>query len=355
MNCLSMLLCQTLRMTIGACLAVVCVATQAQATPSPVGEWIDTLSESTQADSSDVWTVQHAAETAVAHRIRDLIASRPGDPELTQADRNGRTPLIRAALWGYAEVVEALLSDTRVKDTIDARSPDGLSAWMASQYARPLTLAACHPQILIREAVGVWGPHLRRMAYFSRESPNAFDRIRYALARAGAKPDIDAAKRFWLSSCPGHDPALEPALTASEDIMATLIADSRPRLEALFAEIRQPPKLVKRQPPQPVLRRGSSERPGASASRNPRLVCSKMPLPDRESIGGSRAHTTLFRVIAEVQDGVPAAAAIENLSPDPTNSADEIMRLRAAVYAALGEYRCPGDHVFEQEFQFVFN
>lgn len=194
------------RLAVASGLAGACLLTQAQVDAAPVGSWVDNLSAATQPGPTDDWGPQHAAEADVARKISELVATRPGAPELTARNLQGRTPLLRAALWGYASVVDALLADASVRAAIDTADFGGLTAWMAGQYAQPLTLASCHPQVLITEAVGLWGPNLRRIAYFSTQSPTPFDRIRTALARAGAKPDIEAAKRIWLNACPGHAP-----------------------------------------------------------------------------------------------------------------------------------------------------
>ncbi len=336
------------RLAVASGLAGSCLLTQAQVDAAPVGSWVDNLSAATQPGPTDDWGPQHAAEADVARKISELVATRPGAPELTARNPQGRTPLLRAALWGYASVVDALLADASVRAAIDTADFGGLTAWMAGQYAQPLTLASCHPQILITEAVGLWGPNLRRIAYFSTQSPTPFERIRTALARAGAKPDIEGAKRIWLNACPGHAPALEPAMAASEDIMATLLADTNPRLQTFFTELRGTPSRSKKLPPQPVLAIG----PKQDSPVPDDFRCAAMPKPENESMMDDISSRIVLRVEAEVQDGVPVAARITYLDNDVTMPASQAMRIRASVYTALGGYRCLGDHIFRQEFEF---
>lgn len=77
-----------------------------------------------------------------------------------------------------------------------------------------------------------------------------------------------------------------------------------------------------------------------------------MPKPDSELTIGESSSRIVLSVDAEVQDGVPVAARITYLDNDVTMPASQAMRIRASVYTALGGYRCPGDHIFRQEFEF---
>ncbi|WP_422014118.1 hypothetical protein [Roseateles sp.] len=345
---------------LAAALAFGSAASHAQTQAASVAQLIDSLGAATQAGATDDWTAQRQAEADVARKIRELIVATPHAQELTAADPQGQTPLIRAALRGYAQVVDALLLDASVKGAIDAKAHDGLSAWMAAQFARPLTLAACHPQVLIREAVGLWGANLRRISYFAQQSPLPFDRIRTALASAGAKPDLDEAKRYWLEQCPGRDPALTAKIAASEDLLDTLMADSNPRLQAFLKEIQdlpkpRPPRQLPDQPQFPERKpTPPREQPPAAASRES-MTCAQMPRPDVGAIGALEwSGNVLFKVVAEVQDSVPVAAAITVLSSRPAVPPEVAMFFRAAVYRTLGTYRCAGDHLFHQEFQFDY-
>lgn len=326
----------------------------AQAQEPTVSALIDGLGAATQPIKDDDWTAQRQAEAEVAGKISALIAATPGAPELTAPDARGRTPLIRATLWGYARVVEALLTDASVQASINVKDKDGLSAWMAAQYARPLTLAACHPQALAAEALPLLRPHLRRMNYFTTQSPTAFDRIRALLAAAGAAPELDAAKAYWLAQCPGHDPALAPAITASEDLMATLWKNSLPRVNAFMAELQGINKWsVSRSPlSQPVFPEGEKPVPGGPKSKHPGAPnCTQMPRPPFDGLWRYSGEV-LFKVEAELQDGMVVAASIETLSSQPSFKPEALRTFRFNLYGALGGYRCPGDHLFKQEFMF---
>jgi len=333
-------------------LALASLSTHAQ--ELTVATLIDGLGAATQPAKDDDWSAQRQAEADMAGRISALIAATPGAPELTQRDARGRTPLIRATLWGYARVVQALLADASVQATVNVRDKDGLSAWMAAQYARPLTLAACHPQALAAEALPLVGPHLRRMSYFTTQTPIAFDHIRALLAAAGAAPDLDAAKAYWLAQCPGHDPALTPKIAASEDLMATLWNDSHPRINAFMADLQGMNKLPVPyvMSPQPVFPEGEKPAPSAPEEKKQGPVaCTHMPRPELPGLLLSNGKI-LFKVEAEVQDGVPVAVNVEILAGKRFFKPDALQRFRLSMFNALAGYRCPGDHLFKQEFMY---
>ncbi len=328
-----------------------------------VQEQVRSLGALTQATADGQWDSQRNAEKKAADAISALIAKAPGQPALTARDELWRTPLINAALWGYADVVAALLADDSVRAAINETDGQGLSAWMAAQMAQPLTLASCHPQMLVREAVGLWGPNLQRMAYFSPPSGLAFARIREMLGAVGAKPDLDAAKAQWNQRCPGQAEATAAAVAASEDLLQTLLQDSGAQITSFLNAQKETPKTVvpKVAPPQATLARLKVRGPESLVQATiepgrPAMVCSAMPKPDTAVLEGlesiSGRGTFLYETTTEVRDGRPVAVRLELKERSERMTPASQMRLRAAVYQALGGYRCPGDHIFVQEFQF---
>ncbi|PZP36766.1 MAG: hypothetical protein DI603_02075 [Roseateles depolymerans] len=329
-----------------------------------VQDQVRSLGAATQANADGNWDSQRNAEKKVAATISALIAKAPGQPALTARDDLWRTPLINAALWGYADVVAALLADDSVRASINEVDGQGLSAWMAAQMAQPLTLASCHPQMLVREAVGLWGPNLQRMAYFSPSSGLAFARIRAMLGAAGAKPDLDAAKAQWNQRCPGQAEATVAAVAASEDLLQTLLQDSGGQITAFLNAQKETPKSVvpKVAPPQPTLPRLKLSLPlslaqTAISAGQSAMVCAAMPKPDAAVLEGlqlaSGSAKFLYETTTEVRDGRPVAVRLDLKESSDRMPPASHMRLRAAVYQALGSYRCPGDHIFVQEFQFT--
>lgn len=79
------------------------------------------------------------------------------------------------------------------------------------------------------------------------------------------------------------------------------------------------------------------------------MVCTKMAKPELPSVNFS--GEALFKVVATVKAGRVVSADITSLKGGVDRKAQRA--LTAAIESTLKEsYECPGDHVFEQEFQF---
>ncbi|PZP36767.1 MAG: hypothetical protein DI603_02080 [Roseateles depolymerans] len=313
------------------------------------------LNEATQATADGDLNQQRAAEQAVANQLRQLISQSPGDPAFRSRDHRWRTPLINAAMRGYADVVEALLSDEGVRQSINTQDGDGVSAWIAAQYARPLTLAACHPQDLTIEAIGLWGPYLQRLRYFALQTPLPFDRIRSALGAAGAKPELDKAKQLWLKQCPEHAPELEPLIEQSSDLMQTLLNDANQRLQGFFADPRKAPKSRQASPgiDSPTNTFPATDPVSDAQSSGAKHTCKNMPKPEWiNNAGIPWTGRALFSIDFEVQDGAPVVARVTTLSAKPALPDAIAIEFRAMTLRALGAYRCTGDHLVRQEFEY---
>ena len=223
-------------------------AALAQQTPAEI---IDRLGPATRPDVSGNWDRQREAITAAAAELRSLTKTQPGHSTLTAVDALGRTPLMNAAVNGYAEIVDALLTDDAVRAGLETKDRFGASAWALGQFARPLTLFSCHPQMLVAERTALWRPYLQRSGYFLAGSSNSFERIAKSLLAAGARQDANAAKAAWKLECPGHDARIGQSVDATTDLLRALLLDTNERLErfnrtdpSLVPQLRTPPMLA---------------------------------------------------------------------------------------------------------------
>jgi periplasmic protein TonB len=79
------------------------------------------------------------------------------------------------------------------------------------------------------------------------------------------------------------------------------------------------------------------------------MVCTKMGKPDMPSVNWS--GEALYKAVATVKSGRVTAVEITSLRGGVDRKAQRA--LTQAIEATLRDtYECPGDHVFEQEFQF---
>jgi protein TonB len=79
------------------------------------------------------------------------------------------------------------------------------------------------------------------------------------------------------------------------------------------------------------------------------MVCTKMGKPEVPSVNWS--GEALFRVVATVKSGRVSGIEVQSLRSGVDRKAQRA--LVAAIEETLRDtYECPGDHVFEQEFQF---
>lgn len=109
-------------------------------------------------------------------------------------------------------------------------------------------------------------------------------------------------------------------------------------------------------PPQTEVRAAPAPAPVAAPVAAPRptkvtagMVCTKMGKPEAPSVNWS--GDALFKVTATVKAGRVASMEIQSLRSGVDRKA--LRALQQAIESTLKDtYECPGDHVFEQEFQF---
>jgi hypothetical protein len=323
------------------------VSTSLTAEGSPT-EWISELGSATQPDETGNWISQRDAEMRVAQRIVALIQMSPGDATLTEARWQwGRTPLMHAALNGYADVVEALLADTSVRSSINAKDRSGATAWALVQLARPLTLGLCHPQMLTGSRAPLLRPYVARTSYFTQQAQSPFDRIRRALEAAGAIADIYAAKTAWRTLCPGQDAAMTARLNNSTDVLATVLHDNPAHIAKARQALDEQPRV--QESPEPTLATPKKGTERLAPTNDKGMVCQRMPKLSAPGAVGwiGRAAVNL---VAEVQAGRVVVAKLTTTPANIPLRAETLLRYR--VLQTLNGYRCDGDHIFEQQFAF---
>lgn len=79
------------------------------------------------------------------------------------------------------------------------------------------------------------------------------------------------------------------------------------------------------------------------------MVCTKMGKPEAPSVNWS--GEALFKAVATVKAGRVTAVEIQSLKGGVDRKAQRALQ-QAITQTLQDTYECPGDHVFEQEFQF---
>ncbi|MEO6279716.1 ankyrin repeat domain-containing protein [Roseateles sp.] len=291
------------------------------------------------------------AERAVAAQIMALSQGAPGHLSLTELNEYGRTPLMLAARGGYPLVVQALLADPGVKLRINVRDAEGATAWMEANFAPTLTLAACQPGVLTAERYLLLPPYLRRMAHLLKAQGTAIGAIVRQLEEAGAEAQPEDAKRVWLARCPNATPELRAAL-ADGALMPTLTREAVSRQSAFNKAALENIASVPARPPEGMKfvtgPSGPDEGPISPLLTVHQMNCVRMAHPQvpRTDWTGS----ILLKAIAQIRDGIVETADIQLIGEPQRPNVVEVFR--KAILMALSGYQCPGDHVFEQVFQF---
>lgn len=289
------------------------------------------------------------SEAALAERLRQSIRSAPNDPQLIAPDNSGRTPLMQAALYGYADIVDALLTSPRVRADLEHRDAFGATAWQLAQFARPLTLLTCHSLYLATEMEPLWRAQQWRAGYFQRGQETAFHAISRSLLAAGATTDTDGARTAWRRHCPEREELVDKAVDTAPDLLKALLSLQTTRAERWDQRWITP--LVA--PPGTVLRISLPLPLPGNSTRVPsgEQVCSHLPSPELPAVNW--AGRVVLRTTGRLEAGrviVSATGVVE-----ATNGVDRptLRRLRLAINQALAQYRCRGDHLFEREFTFM--
>ena len=171
-----------------------------------------------------------AAETALLEEIAAIAQAQPA--ALAASDRNGLTPLLLAAMGGFAFLLPILLESPDVQRSLDAEDNYGLTAHDRAVLAVRQSLYACHPVI---EDPFITVPFVVVLPYYQDRSP--YPKIAERLVSAGARNDISNARRHWIKNCTNPDTELRQAVKHEDDLIGVLIEAS----DKVLLELSKPP------------------------------------------------------------------------------------------------------------------
>lgn len=205
---------------------------------APLRERMDAMSAEIGrlAQTSGDWGQQKRVEEAVAAEVRTRIKADPAHPSLVDKTKSGSTVLMHASLNGYALVVEALLESPAVQRELEASNATGATAWALANFAFKQTAWVCSPSALDPQNPFLASRYIIQSLYFSAAPENPYARIRSALANAGARQDLEAAKKAWVANCPPATADTVAKVNDSRDLLKTLLSEA----EAKLARFKQP-------------------------------------------------------------------------------------------------------------------
>ncbi|MGM9480760.1 hypothetical protein ACS5PN_06175 [Roseateles sp. NT4] len=294
------------------------------------------------------------AERAVADQISALIARSPGHLSLTELDAQGRTPLMLAAGSGYALIVQALLSDPAVRLAINMPDEDGETAWMVANFAPTVTLVACQPGALTADRYALLPAYVRRMADLLKARPDPIVSIIRDLEAAGAEIQPEQAKRAWLARCHNAAPELREKLSR-QDLLPSLIEDALARQREFNKTANEDARRIPMSPPADMkfVLDDKAQRPArreAPLLQIHEMRCDSMAKPDLSGTTIYWSGTIILKAVVATRAGVVETADFTVLKGSKEKRVTDFFR--SIIVRALAKYRCDGDHVFEQEFQF---
>lgn len=165
--------------------------------------------------------VMLAQEDKIVRKIRELIKQSNVQSVLVEKNKLGQTPLMNASLRGYSKVVDELLKHSVVRDNINAVNSKGMSAWIYSNFAFFQAPWACNPEIFKHPFS--WVPRLVSLPFYVTQAESPYKRIRQSLENAGAKTDLESAKRIWLETCDTKDFIAKIKIKKSNDLLLTVL------------------------------------------------------------------------------------------------------------------------------------
>lgn len=166
-----------------------------------------------------------AAEHKAALEIRAYLAQgEEAGAGLQEKTSSGQTPLMAAAINGYAEIVAELLKSEQVRPGINDTNPQGFSAWLHATWAFRQSMWVCNPQVF--KDPFTWVPLFVIQPYYLQSPENPYRKTRRLLEQAGAIPAPEKAKQSWLDTCKMQDQRVRSLVEKSSDLLETVLAES---------------------------------------------------------------------------------------------------------------------------------
>ncbi|WMW81165.1 ankyrin repeat domain-containing protein [Undibacterium cyanobacteriorum] len=164
-----------------------------------------------------------AAEHKAVLEIRAYLAQGEATG-LQEKTSSGQTPLMAAAINGYAEIVAELLKSEQVRAGINDTNPQGFSAWLHATWAFRQSMWVCNPQVF--KDPFTWVPLFVIQPYYIQSPENPYRKTRRLLEQAGAIPAPEKAKQSWLDTCKMQDQRVRSLVEKSSDLLETVLAES---------------------------------------------------------------------------------------------------------------------------------
>lgn len=171
-----------------------------------------------------------AMSEAVAS-FRTLISRSRDVTTLLGPDEDGRTPLLVAAQYGYAPIIDELLKHQPTLDHIDTKDKNGMTAWDYSMLATRQSIFACNPNIFNFPTRFV--PYFVTQAYYGPRNP--YPKIRHTLEQAGAHADMEEAREHWQSLCKFQSDYTRNKIKTATDVQAMAIEEGEATLSLYIA------------------------------------------------------------------------------------------------------------------------
>jgi len=160
-----------------------------------------------------------AAEVKAADEVRQYVATGLTDGLLAK-EKSQQSPLSAAAYMGYPNVVAALLESKLVRARINDADEIGMTPWIAANFSMRQSLWTCNPALFDNPFKFV--PMYVTQAYYLANPTPPYKRTREVLEDAGASPDLNKAKKVWLTICKSQSAEGQAKVQSSTDLQKTV-------------------------------------------------------------------------------------------------------------------------------------
>jgi len=166
-------------------------------------------------------------------KIRDLMAT--ADLSLlTEKNQAGTTPLMLASYYGFAGIVEELLSHRQVQEQVNELDSKGGSAWVYANLALREAPWVCNPSMINDPFRMI--PIAVQQPYYQSGTEPPYIKVRKMLEDAGSKHDMEEAKRQWASICKNQGAETQARAASSQDLLVFVREEGQAKLLAFMKD-----------------------------------------------------------------------------------------------------------------------